>query len=300
MHRQQNKCVFRLTEACSDPNTQNYINPSYEVFGNWKDASKTILPKFKITNARKLETMSELEKNIIQPCLRTQATSALLCLFMVPICWFPKFFKQTINCRHCWLLQSFAISATGAGAAPPVVGLTNITKKLLGTSSHLRTNISQTSICKNLQPHKDFESIIYSPLGSGKCSNHNNTERETSGEKTNHTKILNSLHQTVDNNITLDILVENIQNAKQLHRYDLVETHITNCCSFSVVQKRDKVISRMRHNCTKYTSNVSTSKTDTKLQPFAALILWLWDGMLVDLLNNGLKRGKFHHSVCKK
>lgn len=133
MHRQQNKCVFLLTEACSDPNTQNYIIPSYEVFSNWKDASKTILPKFKTTNARKLETMSELEKNIIQPCLRTQATSPLLCLFMVPIRWFPKFLKQTINCRHCWLLHSFAISATGAGAAPPVVGLTNITKNLLGT-----------------------------------------------------------------------------------------------------------------------------------------------------------------------
>jgi len=146
--------------------------------------------------------MSELEKNIIQPCLRTQATSALLCLFMVPIRWFPKFLKQTINCRHCGLLHYFAISATsamGAGAAPPVVGLTKRTKKLLGGSFHLRTNISQTSIYKNLQPHKDFESIIYSPLGSGKCSNHNNTERETSGEKTHHTKLLNSLHQTVDN-----------------------------------------------------------------------------------------------------
>jgi hypothetical protein len=50
-----------------------------------------------------METMSELEKNIIQPCLRTEATSALLCLFMVPIRWFPKFLKQTINCvtiRH--------------------------------------------------------------------------------------------------------------------------------------------------------------------------------------------------------
>ena len=78
------------------------------------------------------------------------------------------------------------------------------------------------------------------------------------------------------------------------------DTHITNCCSFSIVQKRDKIISRMRHDCTKHTSNISTSKTDTELQVFAALILWSRNGMLIDQLNYGLKWSKLHHCVCRK
>lgn len=69
--------------------------------------------------------MSELEKNIIQSCLRTWATSAALCLFMGPYCCFPALLKQTINC-HRWLLYAFTISA--GGAAPPVVGLIKRTK----------------------------------------------------------------------------------------------------------------------------------------------------------------------------
>jgi len=78
------------------------------------------------------------------------------------------------------------------------------------------------------------------------------------------------------------------------------DTHITNCCSFSIVQKRDKIISRMRHDCTKHTSNISTSKTDTELQAFAALILWSRNGMLIEQLNYGLKWSKLHHCVCRK
>lgn len=45
-----------------------------------------------------MKTKSELEKNIIQPSLRTQVTSAIRCLFMIPTQWLSKFLKQTIKC----------------------------------------------------------------------------------------------------------------------------------------------------------------------------------------------------------
>jgi len=45
-----------------------------------------------------METMSKLAKNIIKPSLIIQATSAAICLFMVPIPWLSKFLKQTKKC----------------------------------------------------------------------------------------------------------------------------------------------------------------------------------------------------------
>ena len=66
-------------------------------------------------------------------------------------------------------------------------------------------------------------------------------------------------------------------------------THITDSCPFGIVKERDKIVSRMRHNSTENTSHITSSKTNAKLQRFAALVLWSGNGMLVDQLNNGLK-----------
>lgn len=48
--------------------------------------------------------------------------------------------------------------------------------------------------CINLQPHKDFECIVDSPLGSSKCSDHDNTERKTTGKETPHAELLHRLN----------------------------------------------------------------------------------------------------------
>lgn len=118
---------FRLTE-------ENYNFPSYKVFSNWKDASKTILPKIKITKCRK-NGNSVLTSKEYRTMLENSSNLSSPLFIMAPISWFPKFLKQTINCHH-WLLYAVAFSAgaaTGAGAAPPVVGLTK-RKKLIGIS----------------------------------------------------------------------------------------------------------------------------------------------------------------------
>ena len=53
------------------------------------------------------------------------------------------------------------------------------------------------SNCVNLQSDRHFECIIYSPLGSSKSSNHNNTEGKTTGKETPQAKLLHRLHYTV-------------------------------------------------------------------------------------------------------
>lgn len=73
--------------------------------------------------------------------------------------------------------------------------------------------------------------------------------------------------------------------------------YITNCSTLGIVEKRDQVVSWVRHNSTQDTSDVSTSKADTQLERLAALRLWNRNNMLVDLFNNGLKGSKLHHGI---
>lgn len=47
---------------------------------------------------------------------------------------------------------------------------------------------------RNLQPNKDFKSIINSPLSSGESSDHNNTERKPTGKETHDPYFLHGLH----------------------------------------------------------------------------------------------------------
>lgn len=77
-----------------------------------------------------------------------------------------------------------------------------------------------------------------------------------------------------------------------------VNTHITNSCPFGIVEKRDKIVSRVRNNSTENTGDISTSETHTQLQTFGALILGSGDGIFIDILHNGLKGCKLHHCVC--
>jgi hypothetical protein len=44
-----------------------------------------------------------------------------------------------------------------------------------------------------LQSNHDFESVINSPLSTSKGTNHDNTKRKSSGEKTHEAHLLNSL-----------------------------------------------------------------------------------------------------------
>ncbi len=120
-----------------------------------------------------------------------------------------------------------------------------------------------------LQAYVDLEGVIDTPLQTRQGTNHDNTQRQASGEQVEPAHILDDA---------------------------------ANGGILAGVQLGHHVVSWVRDNRTEDTSNVSSSKGDSKLLIVAALLLWLWHNILVQSLDCVLKArcttAQLHVSLC--
>lgn len=109
-----------------------------------------------------------------------------------------------------------------------------------------------------LQAHVDLEGVVDTPLESCQGTNHDNTQGKTTGEQVEPAHVLNDA---------------------------------TNGGSLAGIELGHHVVCWMRHNSTEDTSNVTSSKGDTKLLVVSALLLGLGDNILVQRLDCVLEAG---------
>ena len=107
-------------------------------------------------------------------------------------------------------------------------------------------------------------SIIDTPLETGQCSNHDNTEGQTAGEQGDPSHLLDDL---------------------------------SGGDTLAGVKLRDEQVSRVGHRSAEHASNVPGSETDTELLGLVALLLRLRDNVLVQGLDGVLEGSEFHHCV---
>lgn len=72
-----------------------------------------------------------------------------------------------------------------------------------------------TNKIEHLQPDKNFECIIDTPLCSGEGTNHDNTKRKSTSTKTQQTHLLHSLHQNME--IYMHYIQQTKKELKQKH-----------------------------------------------------------------------------------
>jgi len=131
----------------------------------------------------------------------------------------------------------------------------------LWQSSHLLLGGSSSG---SGESDSDLEGIIDTPLKSSEGTNHEDSEGKASGTETNNS-----------------------------HLFD----DGSDGCLTAGIELRDKVISRVGHNGTEYTSNVTGEERDSKLFSLCALSLRLGHNIGIEGDNGILKTSKLHHSV---
>jgi len=113
------------------------------------------------------------------------------------------------------------------------------------------------------QTQGDLNSIVDEPLESSQSTDHDDTG-EQSLPQTSETKLLSNTNGSG---------------------------------ALTLVQLGDNGISRVRHDGTEDTSNLTSCECHYQLLRLAALFTWLGDHILVQCLHSTLKAGKLHHGV---
>lgn len=116
--------------------------------------------------------------------------------------------------------------------------------------------------------HEDLEVIIDHPLQTGKCSDHDNSDRKTVPETTKANVLVNTTQGT----------------AKGFTRLAVG------------VQFADHDICWVRDDCTEDTGEITTSERNGSLSTLAVIVLGAWKTM-VYCLHDCFERGELHHRV---
>ena len=74
-------------------------------------------------------------------------------------------------------------------------------------------------------------------------------------------------------------------------------SNLRRSASWCLVKLRNYDVSRMRHDCTEDTSDVTSGECNDELLRFAALVTWLRYDVLVQSLESTLETRELHHCV---